>query len=262
MSIIAFLTDFGTQDHYVAVMKGMVLQINPKATLVDVTHEIAPQDIMEAAFVLRQTFPFFPAETVFVAVVDPGVGTGRRILAARYNNRVVLAPDNGLLTFLHRDAQLQEIRVVENRQYMAATLSTTFHGRDIFAPVAGHVSRGTTLDRLGAPADRIQILDFPHPEWSRDGGVIGQVIYVDRFGNLITNISEADLTGSHVQHQSRAVTVNDRHIGPIRTAYAEVPAGDLLALIGSTCMLEIAVNAGSAARVLQADRGTRVQVSA
>lgn len=262
MSIIALLTDFGMQDHYVAAMKGMILQINPKVTLVDITHDIAPQGVLEAAFILRQTFPYYPAETIFVAVVDPGVGTSRRILAARYNNRVVLTPDNGLLTFLHRDAQLQEIRVVENRQYMAATLSATFHGRDIFAPVAGHISRGVALDRLGAPADRVEILGIARPEWSRDGSIAGQVIYVDRFGNLITNIAESDLSGPRPQGRGREVVLNGRVIGPVRIAYTDVPAGQPLALIGSTCMLEIAVNGGSANRALDAGRGASVRVMA
>ena len=135
MSIVALLTDFGTADHYVAAIRGVILQINPKATLVDVTHEIAAQDIFHAAFVLRQVLPFYPTETVFVAVVDPGVGTSRRILAARYSDRVVLAPDNGLLTLVHRDAELQEMRVVENRRLFASNLSATFHGRDIYAPL-------------------------------------------------------------------------------------------------------------------------------
>ncbi|HOW71540.1 MAG TPA: SAM-dependent chlorinase/fluorinase [Phycisphaerae bacterium] len=261
MSTVALLTDFGTRDHYAATMKGMILQINPKVTLVDVTHEIAPQHVLEGAFVLRQTLPFFPVETVFVVVVDPTVGTSRRILAARYNNRFVLAPDNGLLTFLHRDAQLQEIRVVENRQFMAATLSATFHGRDILAPVAGHVSRGTALDRLGPPADRVEVLDIPRLQWSRDGSITGQVIYVDHFGNLITNIAEADLSGPRLQVRGREVMLGDRRIGPVRITYADVPRGEPVALIGSTCMLEIAINAGNAAHTLQAGCGTRVHMT-
>lgn len=261
MSVIAMLTDFGGHDHYVAAMKGMILQINPKATLVDITHDITPQNVLEAAFVLRQAFPFFPPDTVFVAVVDPTVGTSRRILAARYSNRFVLAPDNGIVTFVHRDAQLQEIRLVENRQFMAATLSTTFHGRDVFAPVAGHISRGTAIDRLGPPADRVEILGVPHPEWSRDGSIAGQVIYIDHFGNLITNIAQADLSGPRFQGRGREITLDGRPIGPLRTTYADVPRGQPVALIGSTCMLEIAVNGGSAAQVLQAGCGTPVRAS-
>src|SRR5687767_7853558 len=132
MSIIALMTDFGTRDHYVGAMKGVILQINPKVTLVDISHDIDSQDLFHGAFVLRQSLPYFPTGTIFVAVVDPTVGSNRRILAARYNDRTVLAPDNGLLTLLQRDADLQEIRVVENRRYFASIISSTFHGRDIF----------------------------------------------------------------------------------------------------------------------------------
>ena len=254
------ITDFGTRDHYVAAMKGVILQINPKATLVDITHEIGPQEVDEAAFILRQVFPYYPKDTIFMVVVDPTVGSSRRILAARYSDRIVLAPDNGVLTFLHRDAELQEIRVVENRRYLASTLSTTFHGRDIFAPVAAHLSRGLAMDQLGPVADHIEVLQLTKPTRREDGTIDGRVMFIDRFGNLITNISGLDLSAANSPGRHHDVSVGSRTIGPICIAYADVPKGEPVALIGSTQMLEIAINNGSAAKVLNAARGDPVSV--
>jgi S-adenosylmethionine hydrolase len=260
MAIVALLTDFGTADYYVAAMKGSVLQVDPKATLVDISHEIASQDIFHAAFVLRQVLPCFPPRTIFVCVVDPGVGTPRRILAARYNDRVILAPDNGLLTLVHRDADLQEIRTVENRRFFANTLSSTFHGRDIFAPVAGHLSKGVALDHLGPVADRIEILDLAKPVRQPDGTLAGEVEIIDRFGNLITNISVLDLSAARAGNRPIQVSIKDRLVGPLRVTYADVARGELLALIGSSQMLEIAANQASAAEILAARRGDPVCV--
>jgi S-adenosylmethionine hydrolase len=260
MAIIALVTDFGTRDHYVAAMKGVILQINAKATIVDVTHEIGPQDLLHAAFTLRHTLPFFPAGTVFVTVVDPGVGTGRRILAARYSQRIVLAPDNGVLTLLHRDAELQEIRVVENRRFFAANLSRTFHGRDILAPVAAHVSQGTALEHLGPVADRIEVLKVPAVSRPPDGSLEGTILIIDRFGNLVTNISELDLSAARSPRRTHEVFLREQKIGPIRSTYAEVQTGEPLALIGSSQLLEIAINGGSAAEHFQAHRGDIVRV--
>jgi S-adenosyl-L-methionine hydrolase (adenosine-forming) len=260
MSIVALLTDFGTADYYVAAMKGNILQVDPKATLVDVSHQIGSQDVFHAAFVLRQVLPFYPPKTIFVAVVDPGVGTSRRILAARYNDRIVLAPDNGLLTLVHRDADLQEIRTVENRRLFASTLSATFHGRDIFAPVAGHLSKGVSLDQLGPVADRIEILDLAKPLRHPDGSLSGEVSIIDHFGNLITNISVIDLSAARAGNRHFEVSFKDRPIGPLRVTYADVPRGEPLAILGSSHMLEIAVNQGSAAELLNACRGDPVHL--
>lgn len=260
MAVVALMTDFGTQDHYVATMKGVILTIDPRATIVDLTHEVDPQQVFDAAFILRQAFPYYPVNTIFVTVVDPTVGTHRRILAARYSGRTVLAPDNGVLTLIHRDAELEQIRVVENRQYLGASLSTTFHGRDIFAPVAGHLSKGLSVDRLGPVTDHLEIFDLAVPTRHQDGSIDGQIVMIDRFGNLITNISELDLSAANSPGHEHIVHVGDRKVGPIRYTYADVPAGELLALVGSTQMLEVAVNTGSAAQALTASRGDPVRV--
>jgi len=261
MSTIALLTDFGTRDHYVACMKGVILQINPKAVIVDISHDIGSHDLVHGAFVLRQTLPYFPTGTVFVAVIDPTVGTRRRILAARYNDRIVLAPDNGLITLLHRDAELQEIRVVENRRYFAGSLSATFHGRDIFAPVAAHLSQGLSMDYLGPVANQIEAIEMAKPQHHDNGTLDGEVVLVDSFGNLITNISAIDLSAARSPHRHLEVSIGSRRIGPIHTTYADGAAGEPLALIGSTQMLEIAVNQGNAADQLQASRGTPVHLA-
>ncbi len=260
MPVIALMTDFGSRDHYVAAMKGIILQINPKVTLVDITHEIASQDVFHGAFVLRQAVPCFPPETIFVGVVDPTVGTPRRVLAARYNSRTVIAPDNGLLTLLHRDADLQEIRIVENRRFFASSLSSTFHGRDIFAPVAAHISRGVSLDHLGPVADHIEILDLARPRLNDDGTLDGEVMLIDHFGNLITNISMVDVSAARTPRHHLEVSVGPHHVGPIRTTYDDVANGQPVALIGSTRMLEIAVNRGNAAQILGVTRGDAVSL--
>jgi len=258
MPIIALMSDFGTRDYYVASMKGMILQINPKATIVDVTHEIDPQNLFHGAFVLRQAFPCFPDDTIFVVVVDPVVGGQRRILAARYNKRIIITPDNGLLTLLHRDAELEEIRVLENRRFFANQISSTFHGRDIFAPVAAHLSRNVSLDQLGPVTDHIEVLNLQRPQIHGDGTIHGEVVLIDRFGNLITNVSKVDLSTAGMHRSAYHVTVGSHSVGPIRTTYCDVTSGQPVALIGSSQMLEIAVNMGHAAEVLKVKPGTPV----
>jgi hypothetical protein len=241
-------------------MKGLILQINPKATIIDITHNIPDQDLFHAAFTLRQALPYFPTETIFVAVVDPTVGTSRPILVARYNDRIVLAPDNGLLTLVHRDGILQEMRTVENSQYMNTNISNTFHGRDIFAPVAAHVSKGIPLNQLGPVADHLEVLDLGRAIVQPDGTIQGAVILMDKFGNLVTNITAQDISTSRRRRASGQVYVGETSVGPVRKSYAEVEVGQPLALIGSSQLLEIAVNSGSAAKTLNIKRGDAVFV--
>ena len=159
MSLITLITDFGTRDYYVGAMKGVILQIDPQATIVDITHDIEPHNVVHGAFVLRQSLPWFPQRTVHVVVVDPGVGSDRRILAGKYDGQVVLAPDNGLISLVHRELPLEEIYAVQNTQYFRNPVSRTFHGRDILAPVAAYVATGLSLDKLGPAADRVEVLE-------------------------------------------------------------------------------------------------------
>ncbi|MHC4234103.1 MAG: SAM hydrolase/SAM-dependent halogenase family protein [Planctomycetota bacterium] len=250
MPVITLLTDFGTRDHYVAAMKGVILQIAPQVTVVDISHEIDPQDIVRAAFVLRQIWSWYPPDTVHLAVVDPGVGSDRRIIAGRYVGQYVVAPDNGLISMVHRELRVEAVCVVDNRNYMLPSISATFHGRDIMAPVAAHLATGVAIHNLGPPTSHVEVLKLAAPQRAADQRVIGQVLCADRFGNLITNITRQDLLVTFKHRRDPKVYLGQACVGPIRTSYHEVATGEPLALFGSSDHLEISVNCGSAAGTL------------
>jgi len=260
MPVITLLTDFGTRDHYVAAMKGVILQIAPTATLVDVTHDLDPQDVVKAAYVLRQVWNWYPAGTVHLAVVDPGVGTERRILAGRYAGQYVVVPDNGLISMVHHELRIEAIHVVENRKYMLAAVASTFHGRDIMAPAAAHLAAGVPPSHFGARTDHVAVLQLSPPTRTADHRLRGQVLCTDRFGNLITNITRLELLRAFGPGLAVRVSVGEQDIGPIRHTYAEVPRGQPLALIGSGDHLEVSVNCGDASQVLSAKAGAVVEV--
>ena len=228
MAIITLITDFGTCDHYVAVMKGVILGIAPDVRIVDVTHEIEPHNVLQGAFVLQQTWSWYPPGTIHVVVVDPGVGSDRRIVLTQLGGHYVIAPDNGLMTLVARDQPDHVAFVLDNDKYFLSSVSTTFHGRDIMAPVAAHLARGVAPAEFGARADRLHLLPAVEPIPLPAGGYEGRVIYVDRFGNLVTNIGGAQLSPGDGSGESWHVLVNGLSIGPIRKAYAEVPEGDTL----------------------------------
>ena len=257
---ITLMTDFGTRDQYVAEMKGVILQIAPQANVVDITHQIDPQDVVRAAFVLRQVWNWFPSGTVHVAVVDPGVGSRRRIIAGRYSGQYVVCPDNGLISMVHHELQLEAVHIVENRDYTLSNVSSTFHGRDIMAPVAAHLAGGVPIRSLGPPTNHVEVLRLAAPRPIVGPGLAGEVLCADRFGNLITNISRQALALVYRQRSNAQVYLDSQCIGPIRTAYHEVPAGQSLAVIGSSEYLEIAVNCGNAAETLAAKRGAKIEV--
>ena len=260
MSAITLITDFGEADHYVACMKGVILQRAPTAPIVDVTHIIQPHDVVHGAFVLRQVFEHFAPGTIHVAIVDPGVGTTRRVLAAHYSGQTVLAPDNGLLSFIHRDFALHELRSIENTRLFQSEISTTFHGRDIFAPVAAHLWQGMSLERVGPEVHELELLNIERPHFLGQGGIEGQVLYIDHFGNVISNISAEDLTAVPRPAEVLNVHVGPLRVGPLHTTYGDVQPGEVVAVIGSTGMLEIAINQGNAAAHLRAAPGTIVVV--
>jgi S-adenosylmethionine hydrolase len=253
---IAFLTDFGTRDHYAGAMKGAALSICPEATLVDITHDIEPHDVLGGALELAAAFRYFPPETVFVAVVDPGVGTVRRGIAARVGAYRFVAPDNGLLTLVLRDVPQPSVVELSDRHYAHADVSRTFEGRDRFAPAAAWLARGTDLTALGRAVREWVELTIPRPQVSANA-VAGEVLRVDRFGNLVTNIDRRAVE-AFARGEPVSVSVGREVIANIVGTYGDVPPGAICALFGSSDHLEIALNAGSAAGRLGLARGAAV----
>jgi S-adenosylmethionine hydrolase len=258
--VIALLSDFGLRDHYVASMKGTILGICPDASLVDITHEIPPQDVAAGALELAACCTAFPAGSIFLAVVDPGVGSGRRALAAAVNGRLFVGPDNGLLAPILERAPSPSVVELNRSAYAAAVVSRTFEGRDRFAPAAAWLATGVPLEALGDRVDRWNPLQMSEPAMA-DGRVDGEVVRVDRFGNLVTNITAADVDRACGQAGLRArVSVAGGEVVTMADTYADVPRGALCALIGSTGHVEVAVNGSSAAGRLGVTRGARVTV--
>ncbi|HOJ32408.1 MAG TPA: SAM-dependent chlorinase/fluorinase [Candidatus Hydrogenedentes bacterium] len=255
--LITLITDFGTRDHYVAAMKGVIWSTYAEARIVDLTHEIPPHHIHEAAYFLFCVFPWFPKGTVHVVVVDPGVGTARRALVASLNGQFVVCPDNGILTFLFRKFGLEEIRCIENARFTRPTVCKTFHGRDLFAPVAAHISKENKVPSdIGSLVTAPVCFEFPEPEFISSDTLLCTVIHIDRFGNIITNLPEELIAGRVV----RKVLFGDTIIDKLGQTYADVPEGESLALAGSSGFIEIAVNAGDAAKRLGVKVGDSVKV--
>lgn len=254
--VIALLTDFGIEDYYVGSMKAVIAGINPGVQVIDISHHIPPQDIQEGAFVLYSAYRYFPEGTIFVAVVDPGVGTWRRVVCVKTKQHTFLAPDNGLLTLIATREKVLFAVEVTNSSYFLPEVSSTFHGRDIFAPVAAHLSMGLKPTKLGKQIDDLHTLPFPKPIIKEEGVLEGEVIHIDRFGNLITNIEQ---TWAEILDKGlKSILINDREIFNISHTYREVKVGELLALFGSLGHLEISVNLGNAKEVLGCSRRDKV----
>jgi S-adenosylmethionine hydrolase len=248
--IITLTTDFGLRDPWVGIMKGVILGIAPDVRLVDITHEIAPHDVLEAALALEAAVPFFPAGTVHLAVVDPGVGSSRRAIIVARAGQWFVGPDNGTFTPFLDDAGRWGAVELSATWCRAADVSPTFHGRDVFAPAAAHLARGAALERFGPELRDPLRLRWP-AALRRSGALHGEVVHLDRFGNLITSIRATDLSGDDV------VEVSGREL-PIVGTYSDLPPGATGALIGSGGRLEIAAREESAARSLGIGRGARV----
>jgi S-adenosyl-L-methionine hydrolase (adenosine-forming) len=256
--LVALLSDFGTRDHYAGAMKGVVLSICPDAQLVDISHDIPPHDVLTASLELAACYRYFPSGTVFLAVIDPGVGSSRRGIAAETADYRFVTPDNGVLTAVLAETPAKRVVELTERKYARATVSRTFEGRDRFAPAAAWLARGIGLASLGRPAHDIQQLVIPAAIVT-DDAVSGEIVRVDRFGNLITNIEHRIF--DQIAHGSAiVVTVNGLEVPRVVATYAEAPTGELCALFGSTDHLELAVHAGSAAEHLRLGRGTAVVV--
>jgi len=259
--IITLTTDFGQSDHYVAMMKGVILSINPNATIIDVTHQIPAHSIKEGSLIIKESYTYFPSGTVHVGIVDPGVGGTRRPLAILVDNHFFVGPDNGLFSPIIETQPHIQITHLNEKKYWLDSISPTFHGRDIFAPVAAHLSLGINPLSMGEKIDNPTLLPSPLPQ-KNNSDLMGEIIRVDHFGNLITNITEEHL-GPFLISKDLIIRVGKVTVKKISTTYNDVPEGKPLALIGSSHLLEIAVNMGRAVDYLGLEYGvgTKVQVS-
>lgn len=254
-TIIALITDFGWKDGYVGAMKGVILGINPQCRVVDVAHEIPPHDILGGALVLESAFPYFPPKTIFLAVVDPGVGGKRRGIVAEVEGRLLVGPDNGLFTLVFQRG-IERVHEIRNPQFMLPQVSSTFHGRDVFAPVAAHLTLGVRPENLGPALSPEDLTYLPIPSVKKTpGGVMGEVIYVDRFGNLVTNLKPDDLPQGKV-----VIEVEGERIEGLRATYEEGEYGEVIALWGSHGRLELAMRERSLKEERGWGVGTRVVV--
>jgi S-adenosylmethionine hydrolase len=256
--VLAFLTDFGTRDHYAGTMKAVALAICPDATLLDITHDVPPHDILAGALELAAAFKYFPAGTIFVAVVDPGVGSARRGIAVETADYKFVAPDNGVLTAVLRETPPKKSVELTERRYARPTVSRTFEGRDRFAPAAAWLAKGIQLSALGRPVAEIHRIDIPTPDVSADA-VTGVVLRVDRFGNLVTNVDRKTIERL-AQGGAIEIDAEGQRIERLVATYAELPADGVGALFGSTDHLELAAPSSSAAERLTLGRGARITI--
>jgi hypothetical protein len=252
------MTDFGTKDGYVGAMKGVILGINPHCTLVDITHEISPQGVFEGALVLGNTYRCFPRGSVHLAVVDPEVGTRREALVLEAEGYYFVGPDNGLFTWIYRRGEVEQVVGIRSRDFLPHTVSQTFHGRDIFAPTAGHLSLGRKPELFGVRLDRWREIDIPEPRITRKG-LTGEVIYIDRFGNVITNLRR-DLLETLADRGPLQIHIRGKRIPGLKAAYAEAREGEFMAIVDSFDLLEISLMGDSAGDALRAVKGDKVEL--
>lgn len=259
--IITLLSDFGLRDSYVAEMKAVILSISPNVHIVDISHEVRKFDVRMGAFLLARAAPFFPKGTVHVAIVDPGVGTERRPIIVETKKSFYVGPDNGLLMLSAQRENIRHVYVVENRKYMLKSISRTFHGRDIFAPAAAHLTRGVPPSEMGS-----EIRDPITPSFARpkvlDRSIKGEIIYIDDFGNLVTNIADSDLKLLGIEESDNLLVElgKEKMLLRLCKAYGEAETGRPLAIIGSCNFLEIAVNQGNASKFFGVRGGEEIVI--
>lgn len=253
--IITLTTDFGLKDPYQGAMKGAILSINPDASIIDITHLISPGSIVEGAYILLEAYGFFPKGTIHVGVVDPGVGGERKPVLIETERYSFVGPDNGLFSLIAEKEKVKRVVHITSREYFLKDVSNTFHGRDIFGPVAAHLSLGAAPSAFGEEIKKARAIEFQKPAW-KNGLLEGAVIYVDSFGNLITNIKKEDIP----ENADLIVGIKGHIIKGLKKTYSSAEAGSLMALIGGSNHLEIAVNAGAASKLLNAAAGERVTV--
>ncbi len=256
-SLITLTTDFGSQDHYVGVLKAVILSIAPDSRLIDISHEIPPQDIMAGAWVVRNSAMLFPPDSVHLVVVDPGVGTQRKPIAMQIENQYFVGPDNGIFSLI---ADQYEHRAVELTEpsFWRPNPSKTFHGRDIFAPVAAHLANGTELSKIGNPLESLETYRWAVPISDKDG-IQGWIVHIDRYGNLITNIPE-EMIAEAGERSKLKIYVGNTILNNLVDTFGEVPEGEPVAYIGSAGMLEVAINKGDAHEMLGVEKGAQISI--
>ena len=255
--VITLTTDFGCQDPFTGIMKGVIVGINPRARIIDLSHSIAPQDVVSAALTLRHSVGYFPEGTIHVVVVDPGVGGERRPLLIETGERYLIGPDNGVLSLALEQKEPNRVIGLSNPTYHLQPASATFHGRDIFAPVAAYLSLGIPAPAFGEHVKEFVSLSLPTARKSATG-IDGEILYIDRFGNLFTNIGESDLAGW--PRDQLTISLGTASIRGVAANYSAARDGDYVALINSWGVLEIAVNKDSAQKRMQAKIGDKIQV--
>ncbi len=251
--IITLTTDFGLKDYYVGAMKGVIFSINPDARIIDISHEIPAHDVFYGAFTLRNLYRYFPEGTIHVAVVDPGVGGKRKPVVVRADRNIFVGPDNGIFTFIYRESKSVKVVEVTNSQYMLSNVSSTFHGRDIFAPAAAHLSLGVSVEDLGKRARKPVELPIKEPIVSKNE-IIGEFIHEDIFGNLVTNIPSSLLRPESIFFIGKTV------VKGLSKSYVDAPKGKLLAVAGSAGFLELSVNRGRASDFIEKSKKLRVKI--
>ncbi len=257
--IVTLITDFGFLGEYVGAMKGAILKVNPRCQVIDVTHQIEPQDVLRASFILKNTYPYYPSGTVHLVVVDPGVGTVRRPVVLQKSGHLFVGPDNGVFTFLLSDRGRTEGYEITRSEFFLSPLSETFHGRDLFAPVAGHLSLGRDPRRFGPRAGGFVRVKWPPPEM-KGKNLLGRILFSDSFGNLTTNISREEY-GRLLQGQPLQIKGKGWRIDRLYQTYGQGKPGQPMALFGSSGLLEIAVNRSSAKKTLGLRPGNRLIIA-
>jgi S-adenosylmethionine hydrolase len=260
-AIITLTTDYGTDDHLVGTLKGVILKINPEVTIVDITHHVTPFDLLDGALAIGAAYAYFPPKTIHVVIVDPGVGTERRPLLVSGQNQYFIAPDNGVLSLIYdREQSNLVVRHANAEHYFLQPLSKTFHGRDVFAPVAAWLSKGWQTASMGEEIQDYKRLAIPKPK-SGEAGVKGLVLKIDTFGNLVTNFRAEDLSSEAQNGGGLKMQVGAHAVGRLVDTFARGNAGEPVAYIGSSGYLEIAINKGNASRTLSVGRGAPVVLS-
>lgn len=258
MAVISLITDFGLRDNFVGVLKAVILRINPAAKIIDICHNINPQDILQAAFLLQSSYQYFPTKSVHLVVVDPTVGSKRKKILVETKNYFFLGPDNGVLSLALKAEEPLKIIEITNDKYFLKPTSDTFHGRDIFAPVAAYLSKGEPIQKFGQRINSFKTLEVPQVKINKQE-LAGEIIYIDRFGNLISNIDKTTLE-NFIKNKKFKICIKDKMINKISHSYCESKGTKPVALIDSFNYLEIALNSVSAKDYLGIDKGEKIKV--